>query len=90
MGAPLPTSYVGLLYENAVHGSSAGTNFGTHIAIRPKYDVDGRSHEAAFAGNATAHEVAHYYWSGNEDWIDEGAADFMASSHRGCADRPAR
>ena len=79
MGAPLPTSYVGLLYENAVHGSSAGTNFGTHIAIRPKYDVDGRSHEAAFAGNATAHEVAHYYWSGNEDWVDEGGADLMGS-----------
>ena len=79
MGAPLPTRYVGLLYENAVPGSNAGTNFGTHIAIRPKYDVDDRSHEAAFAGNATAHEVAHYYWSGNQGWIDEGAADFMAS-----------
>ena len=34
MDAPLPTKYVGLLYENAVFGSSAGTNFGTHIAIR--------------------------------------------------------
>ena len=79
MGAPLPTSYVGLLYENAVPGSNAGANFGTHIAIRPKYDVDDRSHEATFAGHATAHEVAHYYWSGNEDWVDEGAADFMAS-----------
>ena len=79
MGAPLPTSYVGLLYENAVPGSNAGANFGTHIAICPKYDVDDRSHEATFAGHATAHEVAHYYWSGNEDWVDEGAADFMAS-----------
>ena len=26
-----------------------------------------------------AHEVAHYYWSGNADWIDEGAADFVAA-----------
>ena len=26
-----------------------------------------------------AHEVAHYYWSGNDDWVDEGAADFLAS-----------
>ena len=34
MGASLPTNYVhGLLYEDAVHGSFAGTNFGTHIAI---------------------------------------------------------
>ena len=23
--------------------------------------------------------MAHYYWGGNEDWMDEGAADFMAS-----------
>ena len=79
MGAPLPTRYVGLLYENAVPGSAAGANFGTHIAIRPEFDVDDGSHEASFAGHANAHEVAHYYWSGNEDWADEGAADFMAS-----------
>ena len=79
MGAPLPTRYVGLLYENAVPGSNAGTNFGTHIAILPGFDVDDGSHEASFAGHANAHEVAHYYWSGNEDWADEGAADFMAS-----------
>ena len=79
MGAPLPTNYVGLLYENAVSGSSAGTNFGTHIAIRPKYDVDDGSHEAAFSGSAIAHEVAHYYWSGNADWADEGPAELVAS-----------
>ena len=79
MGASLPTNYVGLLYEDAVHGSFAGTNFGTHIAILPKYDIDDGSHEAASAGSTVAHEVAHYYWSGNADWVDEGAADLMAS-----------
>ena len=79
MGVPLPTNYVGLLFENAVSGSFAGTNFGTHIAILPKYDVDDGSHEAEFTGQSMAHEVAHYYWSGNADWIDEGAAELMAS-----------
>ena len=79
MGASLPTNYVGVLYEDAVHGSFAGTNFGTHIAILPKYDIDDGSHEAASAGSTIAHEVAHYYWSGNADWVDEGAADLMAS-----------
>ena len=78
MDAPLPTNYVGLLYENAVVGDIAGTNFGTHIAILPKYDVDDGSHDAAYAGHINAHEVAHYYWSGNEEWIDEGAAEFLA------------
>ncbi len=79
MGVPLPTNYVGLLFEDAVSGSFAGTNFGTHIAILPKYDVDDGSHEADFAGQSMAHEVGHYYWSGNADWIDEGAAELMAS-----------
>ena len=36
--------------------------------------------DANFAGFLIAHEVAHYYWSGNKDWVDEGAADFMASA----------
>ena len=80
MGEPFPTRYVGLLYENAVSEEYAGTNFGTHIAILPKYDVDDGSHEAEFAPHSIYHEVAHYYWSGNADWVDEGIADFMASA----------
>ena len=80
MGRAFPTRYIGLLYEDAVSGGYAGTNFGTHIAVLPKYDVDDGSHEAKFAPHAIAHEVAHYFWSGNADWIDEGVSDFMASS----------
>ena len=80
MGEPLPTNFVGLLFGDAVSGGFAGTNFGTHITIRSKYDVDDDSHEANFAPHSIAHEVAHYYWSGNADWVDEGAADFMASA----------
>ena len=80
MAAPFPTKYVALLFENAVPGYAAGVNFGgVHIAVRPEYDVDDGSYEAGFAGHLIAHEVAHYYWSGNSDWIDEGASDFMAS-----------
>ncbi len=78
MGLPLPTNYVGLLFENAVSGSASGTNFGTHIVILPKYDVDDGSWEAELAGEGIVHEVAHYYWAGNADWIDEGAAEFVA------------
>ena len=79
MGLALPTNYVGVLYEDAVSGDAAGSNFSTHIAILPIYDVDDGSHEADFAGSNITHEVAHYYWSGNEGWADEGAAEFMAS-----------
>ena len=79
MGAPLPTNFVGLLYADAVPGYAAGTNFGTHIAILLKFDVDEDSREAERVGTTIAHEVAHYYWRNNEDWVDEGAAELMAS-----------
>ena len=79
MTVQLPTRYVGLLFANAVSGTSAGTNFGSHMAVRPEYDVDDGSHEAQSAAAIIAHEVAHYYWSGNLAWIDEGASEFIAA-----------
>ena len=79
MGAPFPSGYVGWLFGDAVTPSFAGSNFGTHIASLPKYDVDDGSHGAEVTGAHIAHEVAHYYWSGNIDWVDEGTADLMAS-----------
>ena len=79
MKAPLPTNYVAVLYGPAVAGAFAGTNFETHIVILPDYDVDDGSSYAAAAGHIIAHEVAHYYWSGNANWIDEGASEFLAA-----------
>ena len=79
MDLPLPTRYVGMLFERAVWSDFAGANFGTHVAVLPEYDVDDGSHEAKVAGSIIAHEVAHYYWNGNSTWVDEGASDVMAS-----------
>ena len=72
MGVRFPTRYVSILYENAV--GAGGKNFGTHIAILPKADVDD---ENELDRTVIAHEVAHYYWSGNKSWIDEGGANFL-------------
>ena len=83
IGEPLPTRYVGLLYEDAAGEGPAGANFGTHIAILPEYDVDDGSFDAEFAPHNIAHEVSHYYWGGNANWIDEGLAEFMASAIQG-------
>ena len=80
MGAPLPTNYIGLLFEDAIRVGYAGHNDATHITVLPKYDIDDGSREAEDAGFVIAHEVAHYYWSGNADWVDEGAANFLAST----------
>ena len=76
--APLPTSHVSLLFEDAISDTAAGTHFGSHITIRPRYDVDDESSAAKAAGRIIAHEVAHYYWTRNERWINEGGADMVS------------
>ena len=79
MGHALPAGYIPVLFANAVPAYAAGAHFGTHIAILPRYDVDDGSRDAADSGLLIAHEVAHYYWNGNADWIDEGASELLAS-----------
>ena len=79
LDAPLPTNYVGLLFEDAVPWHSGGVNSGTNITIRPEYDADDGSYEANEAGYLIAHEVAHYYWTGNADWIDEGIGELLGT-----------
>ena len=81
MGAPFPTGYVALYFDdaNVRSGGGAGTNFGTHMAMSLDYDVEnGRLWD--YAPSTIAHEVAHYYWRGNSrDWLDEGPAMFLES-----------
>ena len=79
MGEPFPVGYVALFYDDAAAGGAAGVNAFSHIAIRPKYDVDDDSNEARFAPLNLAHEVAHWYWRGNADWMDEGPAELLAA-----------
>ena len=79
MNMPLPTGYVGMLFERAVWRDFAGANFGTHVAVLPEYDVNDGSSKAQSAARVIAHEVAHYYWNGNSTWVDEGAAEIVAS-----------
>ena len=79
IGEPFPVNYVALLFGEDVIPGFAGTNFGTHIAVLPQFDADDGSHGARTAGLLIAHEVAHYYWRGNQGWIDEGASEFVAS-----------
>ena len=76
MHEPFPTDMVALLYADAVKRTYAGHNAGTGMVILPEYDVP--DHE--YSQKITDHEVAHYYWSGNEQWVDEGMAEFMAST----------
>ena len=79
MGEEFPVRFAGILFKKAAHATegAAGTNFGNVITQLPEYDVDDDSRYARFLPSLTAHEIAHFYWRGDEDWIDEGAATFM-------------
>ena len=76
MHLPLPTRMVAVLFADSVTPSYAGTNFGTSIAIRPKHE-----HDAENLPSTLAHEVAHYYWTGYQDWIDEGMSNLIGAYH---------
>ena len=72
---PLPIEHLILvLNDNAVISGAAGTNYGFAFGYRPKYE--GRRLKGGIV-----HEVAHYYWIGNEDWIDEGLANTIEHMH---------
>ena len=83
IGLPLPTGHVSLLFADAATAGYAGTNYNSHIVINQRYDVNDSSHDANALPSTIAHEVAHYYWSGNADWIDEG----LANLHEAYAER---
>ena len=79
MGEPLPLNYVGLFFGNAVLGYAGGTNYSTHMVALPEYDADDGGEAAGYASQLLAHEVAHYYWNHNRDWLDEGLSELMAA-----------
>ena len=71
----LPVGHVVLLLSNKALGpDDAGVNYGWAIGSSPDYEQDKDSEEGEFLQATLAHEVAHYFWLGNVDWIDEGLA----------------
>ncbi len=79
MGVPLPTSRVTLHFDAAYGAGGAGLNFGTHIGMLSRFDVDDDSTNAGHTGAITVHEVAHYYWRGGSPWVVEGGANMVAA-----------
>ena len=77
MYLPLPIRTVNVLFADAVTPSYAGNNFQTGIAILPEHENDQKN-----LGAMITHEVAHYYWSENRNWIDERMADLIATYQR--------
>ncbi len=75
MGMSLPTNHVILLLDDsAVYANFAGVNYGHAIAAGKQSEHGTNWDKQAFKA-LIVHEVAHYFWHGSQDWIDEGVAD---------------
>ena len=60
----------------------AGFNDGTYMEILQEKDKDLSIYSSKTndpLGIIIAHEVAHYYWNDERTWLDEGAAEFLAT-----------
>ena len=77
MRLPLPVRHVIIAFDpRAVSADSIGTNHGYAIGISEENPNGGQ----ASLRNTLFHEVAHYWWGGNVNWIDEGMADTIAAT----------
>ena len=76
-GIPFPSDTVNMLYAEAIPAGSAGVHYHSGITVLPTYD----SHHKD-PSSIINHEVAHYYWRGNEPWLNEGLANFITALHQ--------
>ena len=80
---PFPTPAIVIYVTPYVAGTAAGTNYQTHITLKPELDSNEQPDSVA---HAIIHEMAHYYLYARPTWYAEGAADFAASYARHIAD----
>ena len=88
MDLPLPTNHViVLLDDTAVSTGFAGVNYGQAIAYL-RQGEGGTDWERTNFKLGMVHEVAHYFWRGSENWIDEGIADTIKYNYAVAAKFP--
>ena len=80
--APFPMPAIVIHITEYVSGVAAGTNYQTHITLKPAIDAN---EIPEFAVHSVLHEIAHYYLYSNPIWYAEGGADFAASYARNVA-----
>ena len=74
MGEPFPRSLVALIFADPTKLRVSGVNFQSGITVRR-----GLEYDETLLTRTMAHEVAHYYWYGNANWVDEGLANHIAN-----------
>ena len=79
MQLPLPTDHVVLVLDDeAAIETYDGGNYGFAMSYKPEYERPENSWVWRHFQKGLVHESAHYYWSGNAGWIDEGLANIHA------------
>ena len=82
MNKPLPTDHVVLvLDEDSVRTGYGGNNQGVAITLLPDGENPTDSYVWGLLEIGLIHEVSHYFWRGNADWIDEGMAGMTERIH---------
>lgn len=77
--APFPTPAVVIHITPYLAGAAAGTNYQTHVTLKPEIDSD---ENPEFSVHSVFHEIAHYYLYARPTWYAEGGAEFAASYAR--------
>ena len=76
MGLPLPVDHVIVVaHDWAVTRGSAALNYGFAISMLRDHERNVGIQTRGRPERLIAHEVAHYFWRGNEGWINEGIAE---------------
>lgn len=81
MGEPIPLEgdEIRLDFVDKINiREAAGVYKGTHMEILARYDAEEPRWGDDYLGIIIAHEVAHYYFNGEQNWLEEGAAEFLA------------
>ena len=82
MALPLPVDHVIVILDtDAIISGYAGTNYGFAFSYSPEYETRQGTYEWNALQSGFIHEVAHYYWRGHANWIDEGTANTFEYVH---------
>ena len=79
MGLPLPVEHVIIFFdEAAVPAGASGAYYGFAFSYSPKYETQQGTYEWRVLQSGFTHELAHYYWSGDQAWMAEGVANVFS------------
>ena len=82
MQSPLPTGHViVVLNTKSVPAGYGAFNFSFATSFLPEYEQQQDTDEWRSLQADLIHEMSHYYWLGNDTWIDEGVANIVGYIH---------